>query len=731
MVEFVPLPNAIPTAGLVLRFGKTECRYLRLTHVFDDCIYAMWVGEPEQARYARRPVRKTLQELKQLSSADSAVWGRIVLPRALTNQAPESAEFKISLDAAWNLISPLIKLFEHESNLARAMFTASIRERAAASQSSFITLQRLVLRYYYFGGTRLGLLPLPRGAKPGRPESTKVPLDNQGHLDPPKRRGRQPRLADEMGVNDFVVGEDDIEDMINSLKASLRKGPTYKSIAYEDYLAGAFRRRNPNVYAEYIAGKRVEPVTVRQFRYYIDSRARLSEDLAKNLRTYEVNPGYLGSVYAAGPGEVYEIDATGGRLYLVSPDDPPVLIGQPTIYLFIDRWSRFVVSAYMSLRPPSYEEVRLALLIAFTSREKRFRDLGVDIDDERWPVGRVPAVICSDRGSEFIGKSMEQAVVDDLRIELTPLPPLCPDGKAIVERLIREIKRRMATSKLKGTYADRPTDPHTKHAARTAKVAAIHTLAEAYRKLIEIINDHNNRPHSSLRRRRILTQAGIEPTPKNAYLWGLKHIAGLRSPPLTDEDYSRLLLSVDTANISNGILRYKGRSYLPENEAAFDLAAKSTSRARQITIRLDRTHPHELKIPTTHGDWATFQITKGSANELAGLTLDEEEALTSQNARLWARAEHQARVERVAAKSPKTVSQRKQGAKVTTVDKQHQLALRAQETASLKHALADQPSQHHLDDPSPQMTPKDDWQEIEEQERLRNLERIRMHRSKR
>lgn len=729
MIEFVPLPNATPSAGLVLRLGKTESRYLRLTHVFEDCVYVMWVSEPEQVRYARRPVRKLMQELKQLTADDSAAWGRIVLPTALTNRPLDGSERALALDSAWSLISPLVKSLEHESNLTRSMFTASIRERAAASQTSFITLQRLVLRYYYFGGTRLALLPLPRGVKPGA--ASRVAVEGQRDRKPPKRRGRQPGLAEELGANEFIVGEDDIEDMINSLKASLRKGPTNKSTAHEDYLAGAFRRRHPDIHTEYIAGKRVEPVTVRQFRYYIDSRARLSEDLAKNLRTYERNPGYMGSVYAAGPGEVYEIDATGGRLYLVSPDDPPVLLGQPTIYLFIDRWSRFVVSAYMSLRPPSYEEVRLALLIAFTSREKRFRGLRVDIDDERWPIGRVPAVICSDRGSEFIGKSMEQAVVDDLRIELTPLPPLCPDGKAIVERLIREIKRRMAASKLKGTYADRPSDPHTKHAARTAKVAAVHTLAEAYRNLIEIITDHNNRPHSSLRRRRILTQAGIEPTPRNAYLWGLKHIAGLRSPPLTEADYRRLLLSIDTASISNGVLRYKSRPYLPENEAAFDLAAKSTARARQINIRLDRTHPDEIEVPTVRGDWALFRITDGAANELAGLTLDEEETLASQNARLWARAEHQARIERVAAKSPKATTPKKHGERATTIDKQRQLAIREQETASLKAKLTGQ-SPPSLPDESPaQTSQEEDWQEIEEQERLQNLERIRQHRSKR
>lgn len=100
--------------------------------------------------------------------------------------------------------------------------------------------------------------------------------------------------------------------------------------------------------------------------------------------------------------------------------------------------------------------------------------------------------------------SMKQPVVQDLRIDLTTLPPFCPDGKEIIERMIREIKRRMAGSGIKGVFAESPLDPITKRAARKAAVGAVHSIANAYRVLIDIIDDHDNRPHRALRRRRIL-----------------------------------------------------------------------------------------------------------------------------------------------------------------------------------------------------------------------------------
>lgn len=716
--------NPALTPGLVLRVGDDAGRYLRLTHVFNNRVYAMWVGEPEDARNARRPTAISLIELERLTALPSSAWGRLVLPAALTNAPSAGTDKSMQLEAAWALVAPVIKAFKKEVNLSRQNFTALIQRHSEETETSQKTLLRAVLRYYYFGSTRLGLLPLPPGVKPGN-ASYPVTTDESQEL--PKRRGRQSALAQELGRNDFIVLPEDIEDMVSCFRHLLRRGPAFMTTAHEEYLANEFRRRHPTIYGEYISNRAPEPVTARQFRYYVDEHLRVDDDLARNMRTHQRNPGYLGSVRAAGPGEIYEIDATGGRLHLVSNDEPPVLVGKPTIYLLIDRWSRFVVSAYLSLRPPSYEEVRHTLLIAFTSRQARFNRLGVNINDERWPVGRMPAVICPDRGSDFMSDPMEQSVVNDLRIDLTPLPPLCPDGKAIVERAIREIKRRMAASEIPGVYADRPLDPRTKRAARKAEAGAIRTLADAYRLLIEIIADHNNRPHRTLRRRRVLTQAGIPPTPLSAYLWGLKNITGLRSAPLSEEDYHRLLLSTATASIANGILSYKSRPYLPANEQAAELA-RNWPRKKAVNIRLDRMLPTEIFVPNDQGPWALFQMTPGAANEISGLSIDEEEALTSRTALLWARSEHAGRIARVAAKNEKRPSVRKAKTVPTKLSKIEQIEARNNETARMKADLLGTSSTPLPEGESVTTT---DWKRLEEEDRQRSLELIRKHRSKR
>lgn len=727
MIEFQPLENPAPIPGLVLRMGDQNSRYLRLTHVFEECVYVMWVNEPEEARYARRPSRMLLKELKKMASSNSSTWGRIALPPALSVSPLPESEGAQELNSAWLLIEPLTKDLDLETNLTRSRFSYLIRVRSEAMKANFLTLLRMIIRYYYFGRTRLALLPLPPGIRPedgGYPEVVK---EKSGEIRSPRRRGRQTILSEDLGNNDFVVLDEDVSDMIDCLKTCLRRGPTYKTAAHEEYLATKFRLRHPEMHTAYLTGKLPEPVTARQYTYYINKHAVLDDDLARNLRSKERKQGYLGSVHANGPGEVYEIDATIGRLYLVSDEDSPTLLGKPTIYLIVDRWSRFIVAIYLSLRSPSYEEVRHALLIAFTSREQRFKNLSVDIDDVRWPIGSMPAVLCPDRGSDFMSESMEQSVVNDLRIELTPLPPLCPDGKAIVERLIRELKRRMAASGMKGVYADRPMDPHSKRAARKAEEAAVHSLSEAYRPLIEFVVDHNNRPHTTLKRRRVLSLNNVPPTPKEAYLWGLKNITGLRRAPLTDSDYQKLLLSTDKASISNGVLRYKQRPYMPENEAAYDLAAKSTTRALSIDIRLDKTEPFEIYVVTTRREWALFRITEGAAKELANITLGEEEVLSTQTSRLWAQAEHKSKVGRVLAKSTKT--RPKQTKTVMKVDRQQLLDGRQKETVEMKRKLIGIDASEQTNVEAEEKT--SNWADIEEQERLKNLELIRKHRSKR
>lgn len=619
--KFVPGDKNTPLqVGLVLRFGVEESSAMgRITHVFSNCIYVIQVSTPAMARYAKRPTEKSLAETVKLLTSDTWQIGRLSVPADFLLDNEESED-------AFNLIHPLLSVFEDRHALSRTMFTAHIRQRAEALGVSDVTLRRLIQRYYYFGRLKGSLQPLKPGAAYAE-SSTYGKANSEGHTS--KRRGRQPVEAIKLGKNDFVVSSDDIDDMIACLEKLAKDGHVSRVKAHSDYFADYFAKRHPQRYALCMGGKSPLPVTLKQFRIYTSRHMGYSRDIAKNAGAEKLIK--KGSTLAIGPGEYYEIDATGGRIHLVDSEDPLLILKTPLIYLIIDRWSRMIVSIYVTLQPASFEEIRLALLIAFTARERRFKNLGVNVDEARWPRGRICAHLVMDRGSEMISQAMLEAAVDGLRIEPEILPPLCPDGKGIVERAIRALKARMTNRKLNGGFADRPLDPKSKRVFRAAKDAAAMSLQEVYWELIDIVDSHNNSSHSHLESMTILKRAGVRPTPRDAYLWGLENITGLESPPLTDDDYIRLLMSRDKATIANGVINYRNRQYNPINAAAMRQAQQSTSRRTSVDIKIDRSDPVEIYVPLRGQEWPRWCVDSAGLQQWQGITMDEEEELSEQH----------------------------------------------------------------------------------------------------
>ena len=80
--------------------------------------------------------------------------------------------------------------------------------------------------------------------------------------------------------------------------------------------------------------------------------------------------------------------------------------------------------------------------------------------------------------------SLSSSIAKNLRIEIGLLPRRTPDGKAIVERVIRELKSRNGSASIEGAYQRRPTDYETRKAVKTAKAAAAYNLDVYKRQII-------------------------------------------------------------------------------------------------------------------------------------------------------------------------------------------------------------------------------------------------------
>jgi len=644
-IEFKAFPSTPALKkGLVFRLvdedgDGEQFNYFRITHVFNetDRLYFLEISTPDKVSFAKRPKSIPISALNKLFEQNSKnILGNVPLPLEFIKTNVDE-DLKLSnqeiADNNYKLLVPLLEIFEDETFLQSRNFEPAIVKHATQIEMSRVTLRRMILRYWYFGQSVSVLAPLTRGPKLKLANSTDIVVgDFENKVS--NRRGPKARITQALGENEFVVNLDDINDMRNCLEKKLRKGYATKVSAHLDYLAQYFSKRHPEIYQKYLEKKIPEPVTVRQYRSYTSGTEWLDPELLEKLIQTKRYQTTTGALLANGPNEIYELDATVNRIFLVSKKTHAV-IGQPTLYVVIDRWSRFIVGVYISLKSPSWEELSYAILVSFTSRNKRFKHLGVDINDERWPVGKPPAVFMFDRGSEFRSNSAEKSIAENLKIEIGLLPRRTPDGKAIVERVIRELKSRNGNASIEGAYQRRPTDYETRKAVKVAKGAAAYNLQEIFLLLIKEVESYNNSPHDSLKKNLLLVREGVAPTPKAAYLWGQKHISGLNRPPYNDEDYQKMLLGTDKASIAGGTLNYKRLTYRPDNTTAKAMLLRSGKRAKQVKIRIDKSHPEKVYVETSHQEWACWKLTAGALNSFRGMTLDEIDQLREQGAMLY------------------------------------------------------------------------------------------------
>lgn len=623
-----------PRLGIAYRRTPTDQAYLRFTHIFKECYYVIDVTTVEAVRHARKPYRLTVEELESLlvADGDGGCFGQLDLPASMQWRPDPKTDAHVLHELRVKAIAPLVKLFNDETNLKRSQFDRSIRERAAQVKVSFDTVKRDLLRYYYFGLDERSLVPLPSGTKPTVPRSMKV-LDRNAPPPTRARRGPTPVESPELTKSTFVPSEADIAEMRLAVRAMRKQMPTATWADCRDhYLLTFFAVSHPDLMRDWDAELTADHVTVRMLMYYMAGQELSTEEkrdaskAAKGKRT-------TGALRSSGPGSIYEADATGGRIVIVSEpkfeDEAVIELGQPTMYFIIDRWSRFVVSAYITLGTNSAEELRHSLMLAFGPREAPLRRFGVIASEATWPRGQVCSVMATDRGSDYLAEATGKAVADSLRIHHRVLSAMSPEKKGIVERFNATAKKFMHQRlNRRGSYAKRPTDPHTRRAMRQAKEDSQATMKVAWEALIEAVTWYNNQPHSTLTARAELVAVRIS-TPKEAYEWGLKNITGRQPPRHSDDEMYQMLLDTGQATLKRNVLTFDALDYAPVDTLALDAAARAPYRhGRKVLIKVDSLTRTDLYMKVgEHGRTAHFTATAATLEKLGTLATEEKKLL--------------------------------------------------------------------------------------------------------
>ncbi|WP_297796545.1 hypothetical protein [uncultured Marinobacter sp.] len=188
-----------------------------------------------------------------------------------------------------------------------------------------------------------------------------------------------------------------------------------------------------------------------------------------------------------GPGEIYQIDATVGDLQLVSQFDKlrNLLVGRPTVYSVADVFSEAIVGLHVSLAPPSWNGMRLALFNAFRPKAAFAAEFGLSIQDHDWPMS-VPCLKLFGDNAELTSK-LSESLIEDLGITVQFGRPYRGDDKGLVEKSFDHFNKGLI-SNLPGFVRK---DSNSR-GEKDPKHDALLTLTELYRLLILYVIHHNN-----------------------------------------------------------------------------------------------------------------------------------------------------------------------------------------------------------------------------------------------
>lgn len=178
--------------------------------------------------------------------------------------------------------------------------------------------------------------------------------------------------------------------------------------------------------------------------YYDRSFHRLSQrDISRaGLSYYQRNkrPLYGSAMGWRDKLGSYQMDATEADIYLVSRFDKTAVIGRPYVYLAVDTATQLIAGFYVGL--DSGESAVIACLRNAVADKVSFcAEYGIIIQPWQWPSHGVPGEIISDKGSEFIGKRMDE-LCTRFGLEIQSLPPFRPDGKGLVEKCFDMLQSR-------------------------------------------------------------------------------------------------------------------------------------------------------------------------------------------------------------------------------------------------------------------------------------------------
>lgn len=353
--------------------------------------------------------------------------------------------------------------------------------------------------------------------------------------------------------------------------------------AYRKYLLNDQPLTIPKAYVQFLCDYQEEHKGIRkeqcptlsQFRYHFMKNHAKGERRKKQTGaiTYakDVRP-LTGSVYdiVQGCGQRYEIDSTQDNVTLVSQEDRTKIVGRPTLYVVSDVYSGLVCGVNVSLENAQLGSAMEALYMAISPKEPWLKKIGMDNQEDLWPVSGVPQEVVADN-AELLSDRIE-AFASTYGVCLGQTSPYRADQKGSVERAIGLIQ-----SSIKDIITGVPDGITNKKAGhKERRLEATLTLPEYQSIVLLAVQEVNRRirectPEDYPVRR--------SPTPIALWQWS-ENVGKSRLMEVMEPELRRVLLPrVKVSTSKNGInangIRY--RCLKGADEGVFDRCKKEKS----------------------------------------------------------------------------------------------------------------------------------------------------------
>lgn len=499
---------------------------LRVLHI-DAAADLAWVFPIADEKGLPRPIRYSALENEELLTGI-----------ATTLQAQPSAAAIGRATIAWTRIAPLVDnpaIFDVRTR------NALIKARAAELKCSEQTLLKDLRRYWSGGQTSAALM--------GQFHRCGLTDVNQGC-----RRGRKPK-----DVEGYTLTAVDHANMKHIIEAVYLKKATVS-------VPAAYQRLREKHYS-YLDGNGIrtlkpagEVPTLRQFRFYLDTRYTLEQKLRGRLghkdfeRDHRAKPGW-DLQHCHGIAHIYELDATIADVWLVHRKNRAKIIGKPTLYLIYDKFSRLVVGFYIGLEAPSWPAARLAIASIAEDKATLCKRYGVPYNPADWPAtGCFPQTFVGDRG-EMLSQT-SSTLATNLSIIVKNEPALRPDRKGTVECGFRVMQHALADT----APGYEPAANVTRRRGKKYDQDACLTLDEFTAMFVRNIIAHNNSIMKNYPLTTDMLERGVRPTPIE--IWNDDLRRGTGSPTRFDEETVRLsLLPKEKATVTREGILLKGCYY--------------------------------------------------------------------------------------------------------------------------------------------------------------------------